>query len=146
MEAAGRLDAVWQEERRRRGELKLISKRELRSLNSWMRNNPELVKESTNFLFVHPDDAARLGLADGIAELFGQAVGIGQVRRQANGVFVALAQQFNRDRRQQRLVGLRVNLRFQLFAGPANDAPDEWIVVANEVGEFTAKSLMIRSR
>ena len=47
------------------GQLKLISKRELRSLNSWMRNNPELASPTTNFLFVHPEDAARLGLCDG---------------------------------------------------------------------------------
>ena len=77
VEAAGRLDAVWHEERRSRSQLKLISKRELRSLNSWMRNNPELVKESTNFLFVHPDDAAVLGLADG---------GLADVRSEADAV------------------------------------------------------------
>jgi hypothetical protein len=36
-------------------QLKLISKRELRSLNSWMRNNPELAGPATNYLFVHPE-------------------------------------------------------------------------------------------
>jgi anaerobic selenocysteine-containing dehydrogenase len=65
VEAARGLDARHAEELARRGELKLISKRELRSLNSWMRNNAELGGPTTNYLFVHPEDAARLGLCDG---------------------------------------------------------------------------------
>ena len=67
VEAARGLEARYAEELARRGELKLISKRELRSLNSWMRNNPELAGPVTNYLFVHPDDAARLGLREGRA-------------------------------------------------------------------------------
>jgi len=63
--AARELEARYADELARRGELKLISKRELRSLNSWMRNNAELPGPKTNYLFVHPDDAARLGLRDG---------------------------------------------------------------------------------
>jgi anaerobic selenocysteine-containing dehydrogenase len=61
------LEARYAEELAQRGALKLISKRELRSLNSWMRNNAELAGPATNYLFVHPDDAARLGLRDGSA-------------------------------------------------------------------------------
>jgi len=30
-----------------------------------MRNNPELASPATNYLFVHPEDAARLGISDG---------------------------------------------------------------------------------
>src|SRR5262249_31158089 len=40
--AARGLEGRYADELVRRGELKLISKRELRSLNSWMRNNVEL--------------------------------------------------------------------------------------------------------
>ena len=44
----------------------LIGRRQLRSNNSWMHNLPALVKGKDRCtLHVHPDDAARLGLADG---------------------------------------------------------------------------------
>jgi anaerobic selenocysteine-containing dehydrogenase len=48
------------------GAMTLVGRRELRSNNSWMHNLPTLVrgKERCTAL-VHPDDAARLGLADG---------------------------------------------------------------------------------
>jgi anaerobic selenocysteine-containing dehydrogenase len=72
--AAAALDSRYAEELTRRDQLKLISKRELRSLNSWMRNNPELASDSSNFLFVHPDDAKRLGLVDAdLAEIRSEA-------------------------------------------------------------------------
>jgi anaerobic selenocysteine-containing dehydrogenase len=51
---------------RRPNGLVLIGRRQLRSNNSWMHNLPSLVGGSnTCTLHVHPDDAARLGLADG---------------------------------------------------------------------------------
>lgn len=44
----------------------LIGRRDLRSNNSWMHNVAALVKgKDTCTLLIHPDDAARLGLADG---------------------------------------------------------------------------------
>ena len=44
----------------------LIGRRQLRSNNSWMHNLELLVKGPERCtLHVHPDDAARLGLADG---------------------------------------------------------------------------------
>jgi anaerobic selenocysteine-containing dehydrogenase len=44
----------------------LIGRRQLRSNNSWMHNLPALVKGKERCtLYVHPDDAERLGLADG---------------------------------------------------------------------------------
>jgi anaerobic selenocysteine-containing dehydrogenase len=48
------------------GTMTLVGRRELRSNNSWMHNLPTLVrgKERCTAL-VHPDDAERLGLADG---------------------------------------------------------------------------------
>ena len=47
-------------------EMVLIGRRELRSNNSWMANLEPLVKGADPCaLLIHPDDAARLGLADG---------------------------------------------------------------------------------
>ena len=52
--------------RERNGGLVLIGRRQLRSNNSWMHNLPALVKGKDRCtLHVHPDDAERLGLADG---------------------------------------------------------------------------------
>jgi anaerobic selenocysteine-containing dehydrogenase len=47
-------------------ELVLVGRRDLRSNNSWMHNLPVLVKGKTRCtLHVHPDDAVRMGVADG---------------------------------------------------------------------------------
>jgi anaerobic selenocysteine-containing dehydrogenase len=52
--------------RERNGGFVLIGRRQLRSNNSWMHNLPALVKGKERCtLYVHPDDAERLGLADG---------------------------------------------------------------------------------
>ena len=52
--------------RERNGGMVLIGRRQLRSNNSWMHNLPALVKGKERCtLHVHPDDAERLGLADG---------------------------------------------------------------------------------
>jgi anaerobic selenocysteine-containing dehydrogenase len=52
--------------RERNGGMVLIGRRQLRSNNSWMHNLPALVKgKESCTLHMHPDDAARLGLADG---------------------------------------------------------------------------------
>jgi anaerobic selenocysteine-containing dehydrogenase len=49
-------------------DLVLISRRDLRSNNSWMHNVPVLVKGRDRCtLLVHPDDAARFGIDDGAA-------------------------------------------------------------------------------
>jgi anaerobic selenocysteine-containing dehydrogenase len=50
------------------GGMLLIGRRDLRSNNSWMHNIPKLVSGPARCTaHVHPDDAARLGLADGAA-------------------------------------------------------------------------------
>ena len=50
----------------RNGEMVLIGRRQLRSNNSWMHNLPALVKGKDRCTVqVHPDDAERLGLAEG---------------------------------------------------------------------------------
>ena len=47
-------------------ELVLVSRRHLRSNNSWMHNVPVLVKGKDRCtLLLHPDDAARYGIVDG---------------------------------------------------------------------------------
>jgi anaerobic selenocysteine-containing dehydrogenase len=58
----------------------LIGRRDLRSNNSWMHNAPVLVKGKARCtMLIHPDDAARLGVADG---------GLAQVASRAGRVTV----------------------------------------------------------
>ncbi|MFL5857091.1 MAG: molybdopterin oxidoreductase family protein [Solirubrobacteraceae bacterium] len=53
-------------ERSPNGDMVLIGRRQLRSNNSWMHNLDMLVRGPARCtLHIHPDDAARLGLADG---------------------------------------------------------------------------------
>jgi anaerobic selenocysteine-containing dehydrogenase len=53
-------------EREDTGELLLISRRHLRSNNSWMHNVKVLVKGKDRCtLLIHPEDAARIGIEDG---------------------------------------------------------------------------------
>ncbi len=66
------LDAVYDAERRDRKRLKLISKRERTSHNSWMHNVEAFVRppRDTNYLYIHPDDAGPLALSEGdLAEI-----------------------------------------------------------------------------
>lgn len=61
---------------RRRPPMVLIGRRELRSNNSWMHNVPALTKgDEQCTLLVHPEDAARLGLAEGGQALVVSAAG-----------------------------------------------------------------------
>jgi anaerobic selenocysteine-containing dehydrogenase len=60
----------------RDGELLLIGRRHLRDNNSWMHNTPGLVKgKGRCTLMVHPTDASRLGLADGVEATVSSRVG-----------------------------------------------------------------------
>jgi anaerobic selenocysteine-containing dehydrogenase len=53
-------------ERSSHGDMVLIGRRQLRSNNSWMHNLDMLVRGPARCtLHLHPDDAARIGLADG---------------------------------------------------------------------------------
>jgi anaerobic selenocysteine-containing dehydrogenase len=62
--------------RERNGGMVLIGRRQLRSNNSWMHNLPALVKGRERCtLHIHPDDAVRLGLADGEPALVSSAAG-----------------------------------------------------------------------
>jgi anaerobic selenocysteine-containing dehydrogenase len=60
----------------RDGELLLIGRRHLRDNNSWLHNVPGLVKGKPRCtLMVHPEDAARLGLAEGAEATVSSRVG-----------------------------------------------------------------------
>ena len=62
-----KLEGDFERERADTTRLKLISKRSHETHNSWTHNIEEFVSgdRTTNYLYVHPDDAARLGLTEG---------------------------------------------------------------------------------
>ncbi len=65
--ARERLPVTFAAERNRAGRLKLISRRERFTHNSWAHNDPAFIKgkRSTNYLYLHPDDARGRGITDG---------------------------------------------------------------------------------
>jgi anaerobic selenocysteine-containing dehydrogenase len=67
VEAAKKLEASFDRERAQRDKLKLISKREQLSHNSWLHNHPRFVAgaRSTNYLYMNPEDAKRVGVESG---------------------------------------------------------------------------------
>lgn len=66
-QAEARLPAAFTRAKANAGQFTLITKRERFSHNSWAHNDPAYVKgrRRQNYLYIHPDDAARLGVADG---------------------------------------------------------------------------------
>jgi anaerobic selenocysteine-containing dehydrogenase len=61
---------------KRNGGMLLVGRRQLRSNNSWMHNLDALVKGKDRCtMLIHPDDAERLGLADGSAARVTSAAG-----------------------------------------------------------------------
>jgi formate dehydrogenase len=67
VEQTAKLAGDFERELVERKRLKLITKRAITTHNSWTHNLPEFVEgdRSTNYLYVHPEDAKRLGLAEG---------------------------------------------------------------------------------
>ena len=65
LEQARKLGADFERERGRRDTLKLISRRAVTTHNSWTHNIPAFAAPGTNLLYLHPEDATRIGLADG---------------------------------------------------------------------------------
>ncbi|MEM8606259.1 MAG: molybdopterin-dependent oxidoreductase [Myxococcota bacterium] len=67
LEQAEKLENDFAEELERKDALKLITKRAITTHNSWTHNIEDFVSgdRTTNHLYVHPDDAARVGVADG---------------------------------------------------------------------------------
>jgi len=60
------LEAAFEAERSAAGELRLIGRRHVKTHNSWTHNDEAFAKEGeTNFLFMHPDDAGRVGVKTG---------------------------------------------------------------------------------
>ena len=63
------------------GEMLLVGRRDLRTNNSWMHNVPELVAGRDRCtLYVHPEDAAREGIADGDVAILESRVHSGEIR------------------------------------------------------------------
>jgi len=67
VDAARNLEAAFELERTQRDKLKLISKREQHSHNSWLHNHPRFVegKRSTNYLYMNPLDGETAGVESG---------------------------------------------------------------------------------
>ena len=67
VDLAVRLDDELAREQSLAGRLRLITKRAIHTHNSWTHNDEEFVGQGrdTNYLYVHPDDAARSGLGEG---------------------------------------------------------------------------------
>ncbi|MGA8893076.1 MAG: molybdopterin-dependent oxidoreductase [Anaeromyxobacteraceae bacterium] len=62
---AAKLEGDFERERGRPDQLKLVTRRAVTTHNSWTHNIPAFSAAGTNLLYVHPEDAARIGLADG---------------------------------------------------------------------------------
>lgn len=67
VDAAAKLREAFVRERVHRERLKLISKREPHSHNSWLHNHPRFVegRRSTNYLYMNPEDGRRVGVSSG---------------------------------------------------------------------------------
>ena len=75
--AAARLPESERQALQSRDGFRLITRRERYTHNSWAHNDPAFVKgrRDTNYLYIHPEDAARLGLADGATARVESAAG-----------------------------------------------------------------------
>lgn len=66
LELARGLGAAFEHERAEAQTLRLITRRAVGTHNSWTHNHPKLVgKRDTNVVYVHPEDAARVGVGEG---------------------------------------------------------------------------------
>jgi len=59
-----RAEQLYEDELANRDKLKLIGKREISTMNSSMANSPVLVKDVTNYIYIHPEDAERAGVSN----------------------------------------------------------------------------------
>ncbi len=75
--AEGTLAAAFEREKGHRHEIKIVSKRERLSLNTWMHNIEEFVgdRRPTNYLYMNPDDARERGIVEGSMVLVESEVG-----------------------------------------------------------------------
>ena len=58
------LEPMFQEEKQSAGRMKLIGKREIKRMNSSSANSARLVKEQTNYAYLSPQDAERIGVTE----------------------------------------------------------------------------------
>ncbi|MGB5683351.1 MAG: molybdopterin-dependent oxidoreductase [Polyangiales bacterium] len=67
LEQTQKLESDFELERATKDKLKLITKRAITTHNSWTHNIEDFVsgERSTNHLYMHPDDAARVGIEEG---------------------------------------------------------------------------------
>ena len=65
LEQARKLPADFERERANPDQIKLVTRRAVGTHNSWTHNVERFAAPGTNLLYVHPDDAARIGIADG---------------------------------------------------------------------------------
>ncbi len=65
LEQAAKLPGDFERERANPDQMKLVTRRSVTTHNSWTHNIERFAAPGTNVLYVHPDDAARIGLADG---------------------------------------------------------------------------------
>jgi len=67
LDQAQRLERVFAQELVQRDRLKLVTRRHVKTHNTWTHNHPDFVAGSrrSNYLYLHPDDAAARGLAHG---------------------------------------------------------------------------------
>jgi anaerobic selenocysteine-containing dehydrogenase len=65
LEQATKLPGDFERERANPDQMKLVTRRSVGTHNSWTHNIERFAAPGTNVLYVHPDDAARIGLADG---------------------------------------------------------------------------------
>jgi formate dehydrogenase len=75
-EADRRLEAAFETERARPEQLKLITRRHVKTHNSWTHNEPSFVAGArhTNYLYMHPEDAKAAGLHHGeLADVVSEA-------------------------------------------------------------------------
>lgn len=59
-----RVEPLFDDEVANLGRMKLIGKREIKRMNSSSANSPRLVKDKTNYAYLSPVDASRLGVAE----------------------------------------------------------------------------------
>lgn len=58
------VEILFNDELNNLGKMKLIGKREVKRMNSSSANSPRLVKETTNYAYISPADAEKLGVVD----------------------------------------------------------------------------------
>ncbi len=60
-----KVEAEYREDLSNRDRFKLFGKREIKTMNSWLGNSERLVKDDSNYAYLHPDDATAKGLSRG---------------------------------------------------------------------------------